>query len=184
MRKRIFVSFFATMSAALQCFGCDEHHVVGAPCQPGEDATAKSAALAISCVTKSDGSYVCEEFFEEAPAESDIADVAFTVDEKCGQCDGDDCIEQTITFDNPQRSAITYGYCSCPCMDREGHNATHNDSLCECPETTVCMPIGYESPAYCVPSCMAWGCMAANMNCVHPKKGADPWQWTCEAIPE
>lgn len=181
MMTRKTVSFWAVVSVTAQLLACDEAHPVGAPCRPDDTTINDMSSLTVSCTDLTDGSFVCEEVSHHSQGSSDIiATVGYAVDEGCGQCDGDPCIEQTVTFvDAPQRHPDVYRYCSCACMDSEGRNSSSKHGLCECPPSTVCSTIGEDGPAYCIPWCMAWGCMGVEERCVPPAEGAKPWKWRC-----
>lgn len=184
MNKPAYVSLLAALATAAQCLACDDSHNVGAPCHPDKNAISETTSLILSCTDQSDENYLCEESFDPPPEFSDIgAEVTYKVEKRCDKCDGDDCVDQTVTFvDPPERSPIIYGFCSCACKDSEGKGPADNDALCECPPTTVCASIGYDSPSYCIPDCMAWGCLDPSEICTPPVRDEEPWMWSCMDI--
>ncbi len=163
--------------------GCQEEPV-GAPCRPETDKGA---------FTK------------------DLPDETYGVETRSVQCETAICVTKTANLysDDTKDTAVSeferlkdsqrkYSFCSCRCMDAEGHKYDRNndkyDDLCECPPNTQCVSVLSNAIAdapekvkgsYCIPNCIADGCTGTNAQgnleeCTPSSDSKEPWQWKCK----
>ncbi len=144
----------------------------------------------------------------------DMANTTFAVETRSVQCETAICVTKTDVLRNIsptdrenglndyeifKASQTKYSFCSCRCMDADGHKADNNndkyDDLCECPPNTKCIQILGNNIAdapekvkgsYCIPSCIAEGCTGERAGgtqtqvCTPSSDSKEPWQWKCK----
>lgn len=150
--------------AILGCFtllACAEEKV-GAPCTPESD----------------DGSF------------KDQLGITDLVEARNVQCETRTCITRTDNKGAVNGTLIVdkYSFCSCKCDNAEGSNADKQEDMCECPPNTKCETVDFPAEApekvrgfYCIPNCIAEGCLGANEKCTASNNSDEPWAWKCKA---
>lgn len=183
----------ACLSIAAVCWaGCKEA-MVGAPCVPETDKGEFNVNLDGATYSIETRSVQCETRI--CLTKTEVNGQATNTDKNaCESCINDAEHNEEATGaceDECETTQLKYSFCSCRCRDSEGNTFQTNpdkyDYLCECPPNTQCEKVieAIEGTSekiwgsYCIPNCIANGCIEPGDICVPSKDSEQPWLWKC-----